>query len=96
MKTKTIEITEITVDELADKVAGLLLKKIEHYLVELNNSRNDIFLTRHEAAAFLKVNLSTLWNWTTKGKIKSYGLGNRRYYNKKELVEVLQDNVFIY
>jgi len=35
MITKTIEIKEITVDELADKVAGKLLNKIKHYLDDL-------------------------------------------------------------
>ncbi len=35
MVTKTIEITEITVDELAEKVADRLLEKIKHYLDDL-------------------------------------------------------------
>ncbi|MBB6681507.1 hypothetical protein H4O20_08635 [Aequorivita sp. 609] len=48
MKTKTIEITEVTVDELADKVADKLLEKIKHYIDELNTNQNDIFLTRTE------------------------------------------------
>lgn len=36
MITKTIQINEITFDELAEKVAGKLLIKIEDYLIELN------------------------------------------------------------
>jgi len=36
MITKTIQITEVTVDELADKIADKLLFKIEDYLKELS------------------------------------------------------------
>ena len=92
MITKTIEITEITVDELADKVADKLLRKIKHYIDDLAANQNDIFLTRTETADYLKVDLSTLWNWSNKGKLISYGIGNRRYYNKKEIIDLLRQN----
>ena len=92
MVARTIEITEVSVDELANIVAEKLLQKIKHYLDELHFEKADVFLTRTEAADFLKINSSTLWQWTNKGKIKCYGLGNRRYYNKKELIEQLKAN----
>lgn len=96
MVTKTIEISEITVDELADKVAEKLLGKIKHYLDDLHTNENDIYLTRTETADFLKISVTTLWRWTNKGKVKSFGLGNRRYYNKKELIELLKKNELRY
>jgi hypothetical protein len=92
MITKTIQIQEISVEEFAEKVADKLLTKIQHYLDDLNTKANDVFLTRTETAEFLKINSSTLHLWTKKGKIKSYGLGYRRYYNKKEIIELLRKN----
>ena len=92
MVTKTIEITEITVDELAEKVADKLLEKIKHYIDALRTNENDVYLTRTEAADFLKITIVTLWRWTNKGKVKCYGVGGRRYYNKKELIELLKKN----
>ncbi|SDW79974.1 helix-turn-helix domain-containing protein [Aequorivita viscosa] len=92
MVARTIEITEVYVDELTDIVAEKLLQKIKHYLDDLHSGQVDVFLTRTEAADFLKINSSTLWQWTNKGKIKCYGLGNRRYYNKKELIAQLKAN----
>lgn len=92
MITKTIEIQEITVDELADKVADKLLNKIKHYLDDLRTNESDVYLTRQETADFLKINITTLWHWTNKGKIKSYGIGNRRYYNKQEIIALLKKN----
>ncbi|WP_271393565.1 helix-turn-helix domain-containing protein [Aequorivita sinensis] len=96
MITKKIEITEITVEELADKVADKLLEKINHYIDQLNTNQNDVFLTRAETAEYLKVDPSTLWNWTNKGKLKSYGIGNRRYYNKKEIIDLLRKNELLH
>jgi len=93
MTTKTIEITELTVEELSDIVAEKLVEKIKHYLTDLQSNQADVFLTRTEAADFLKINSTTLWHWTNKGKIKCYGLGNRKYYNKKELIDQLRNNV---
>ncbi|QNM84536.1 helix-turn-helix domain-containing protein [Polaribacter pectinis] len=92
MITKTIQITEVSVDELADKVADKLLLKIKSYLDDLSNKENDVYLTRQETADFLKINATTLWHWTNKGKVNSYGLGNRRYYNKQEIIDTLKKN----
>ncbi len=33
----------------------------------------------------LKIDLSTLWSHTRKGKLKSYGLGSRVYYKREEV-----------
>ncbi|WP_396601642.1 helix-turn-helix domain-containing protein [Algibacter sp. R77976] len=92
MTTKTIQITEVSVDELADKVADKLLLKIKSYLDDLSTKENDVYLTRQETADFLKINATTLWHWTNKGKVISYGLGHRRYYNKQEIIDTLKKN----
>jgi len=92
MVTKTIQITEVSIDELADKVADKLMLKIKGYLDELDKKDNEVYLTRKETVDFLKINPTTLWNWTNKGKVISYGIGNRRYYNKQELIDVLRKN----
>ena len=45
------------------------------------------FLTRAETAKLLQINLTTLWYWTKKGKLQSYGIGNRVYYKRSEIEE---------
>ncbi|AUC82266.1 helix-turn-helix domain-containing protein [Lacinutrix sp. Bg11-31] len=92
MVSKTIQIQEITFEELADKVADKLLIKIKHYLNELHTNGNDAYLTRQETADFLKISLVSLWNWTNKGIVKSYSIGNKRYYNKQEILAILRKN----
>ncbi|MCP9765193.1 helix-turn-helix domain-containing protein [Lacihabitans soyangensis] len=47
-------------------------------------------LTRKQAANFLHINLSTLWTWTNAKKIQAYGIGNRVFYKKSELLDALR------
>ncbi|WP_299160099.1 helix-turn-helix domain-containing protein [uncultured Eudoraea sp.] len=46
-------------------------------------------LTREETAEYLKISLSTLWHWSKKGILPSYGIGNRVYYKRIEIEEAL-------
>lgn len=48
-----------------------------------------VYLTRSEVAEMLKCDLSTIHNWTKKGKLKAYGIGNRVYYKRHEVEAVL-------
>ncbi len=51
--------------------------------------KDDEILTREETANDLKINLTTLWHWTNKGRLVSYGIGSRRYYKKHEILDHL-------
>ena len=55
MVTKTIQITEVTIDELAVKISDILLLKIENYIKELTKPKNNKLLTRKEVAVMLRV-----------------------------------------
>ena len=72
-------------DLIKDGVKGLLID----FKKELNTHNPDELLTRDETCKFLQIDSSTLWHWTNKGKVKAYGIGNRRYYKKAELLESL-------
>lgn len=94
MITKTIEITEISVNELTDIVAEKLFNKLKMYLPDYKSTEEDVFLSPKETAEFLKISRGTLWRWTKDGKINCYGIGARRYYSKNELMELLKGNIF--
>lgn len=57
---------------------------------ELKNGEPEELMTREEVAEFMKVNLSTVSGWTSKGKIVCYGMGGRRYYKKSEIMSALE------
>ena len=90
MITKTIQITEVTVDELADKVADKLLLKIEDYLKELSKSKNDELLTRQEVAEYLRISLVTIHSYKH-GVLNPIRMGNRILYKKQDILDVLEE-----
>jgi len=66
-------------EKLIDQIKQALSKPIQP----------EELLTRDEACKFLKINSSTLWTWTNKGTVTAYGISNRRYYKRSELLETL-------
>jgi excisionase family DNA binding protein len=73
-----------------DELKQIIREVIREELFTKNNVENkdeNVFLTREEACAILKINKTTLGKWTKKGKLISYGIGNRVLYKKNEVVE---------
>lgn len=90
MEKKIVSIENISVDELTEIIAEKLIDKLEKRIAKLIANQNDEeLLTRTETAKILKVELTTLWHWTKKGKITSYGIGNRVYYKRGEIMKAL-------
>ena len=90
MVKKIIEIENVSVDELVAIITNKVLEGLEIRLEQLQQKKHqEQLLTRTETAKYLKVDISTLHNWTKKGKLKAYGLGNRVYYKKDEIEEAL-------
>lgn len=43
------------------------------------------YLTRNEVAEMLKIDLSSVHNWTRKGILQAYQIGGRVYYKRTEV-----------
>lgn len=85
-----IIITEKTSTELARLINDGVKTQIDELRKDLESKKaNDELLTREETCKFLKIDSSTLWHWGKKGKVKAYGISNRRYYKRSELLECL-------
>jgi len=76
-----------------DQMIGEILDGVKNEIVSLKNEfqpkQPEQYLTRKEVKELLKIDLSTLWSWTKRGKLKSYGIGNRIYYKRSEIEENL-------
>jgi excisionase family DNA binding protein len=70
-----------------------MFDKLENQLLELKANfqpkQPTEYLTRNEVADLLKCDLSTLHNWTKKGKLKPYGIGSRIYFKRSDIDSVL-------
>jgi excisionase family DNA binding protein len=87
---ETVQFVQITADELAKLINQKLSENLNQFKKEfLNKEADNELLTREQTADFLKVDVSTLYLWVKKGKIKAYGIGKRRYFKRTELIESL-------
>lgn len=86
----SILIEKLTKEELEHSIRGIIREELAEFknnLPELINE--DDLLTRKEVAELLQIDLSTIHNWTKKGRLKSYGIGNRVYFRRKDIDEAL-------
>ena len=60
-------------DQINDLKKSMQPKAVEEYL------------TRCEAADMLKCDKSTIHNWTKKGKLIAFKIGNRVYYKRSQI-----------
>ena len=85
----SILLQEINPEEFAKLINEGVRTQLNLFKKELGIHKSEELLTRDETCKFLKINSSTLWSYTNKGKLKVYGIGSRRYYLKSELLEAL-------
>jgi len=86
----SIILQNLNTTDLTQLIKDGVKSQLEDFKETLNAHNPDELLTRDQTCKFLQIDSSTLWAWTTKGKVKAYGIGNRRYYKKAELLESLQ------
>ena len=79
---------EKLISSISDRVTSNILKVVRKDLHPTHPET--IYITRDEFCAKFKVDKSTLWSWTKKGKVKSYGIGARVYYKLDEVEKALK------
>ncbi|WP_370390221.1 helix-turn-helix domain-containing protein [uncultured Winogradskyella sp.] len=77
----------IAIDQ--EEFKASLIEGIKSEIKQATPTLKDELLTREQTAEVLKISLTTLWNWTKKNKIQSYGIGNKVYYKKSEIMNQL-------
>lgn len=84
-------ITVLTKEELTEILLKNQKELIENILLQKNtpNNNNEI-LNRKQTADLLGISLSTLWSWTKRKVLNSYGAGKRVYYIKSEVLSALK------
>ncbi len=85
-----ILLQNLSPERLTELIKDGVKSQLEDFKKTLQTHNPDELLTRTETCKFLQIDSSTLWHWTNKGKVIAYGIGNRRYYKKAELLESLK------
>ncbi len=84
-----ILVHNLTPKDLEELITRLVKDQLQEFLKNTPTDNPEELLTREEACNLFKINPSTLWHWTKKGKIIAYGIGYRVYYKRGELMESL-------
>ena len=81
------------IHDLTSEQLATLFSDIQNQLSDLKQNFQpkvpEEYITRKELADLLKCDLSTLYNWVKKGKLKTYGLGNRIWFKRSEIEAAL-------
>jgi hypothetical protein len=75
----------ITLKQLAEALIPLLNAKATNETIQQDNE----ILTREETCKLLSINKTSLWKYTKSGRLKSFGIGNRVYYKRSQVLESL-------
>ncbi|MEY8780321.1 helix-turn-helix domain-containing protein [Allomuricauda sp. XS_ASV26] len=84
-----IQFIGLTPQELRNDINQDVKKQLDELKESFQPKTPEELLTRSETAELLKINLSTLYHWTKKGKLKSYGLSGKVYYKRSEIESAL-------
>ena len=90
VQNQSIQMLNITPNDLAN----LIKEGIKSELSELKNTLNPDnletpHLTRRQTADFFGVSLNCVNDWTRKGILKAYKVGQRTYFKRSELLQVM-------
>ena len=87
---KTLQLIGITPEQLQEAI-------IEGVRAQLDELKNNFqpkspteYLTRDEVSKLLKIDLSTVHNWSKRGKLIPYGIGTRVYYKRSEVESAIK------
>lgn len=85
MQTEQIQFISITPEQLQTTIIEGVKIQLNELKIHFQPKTPNEYLTRNEVADLLKIDLSTLYNWTKSKKLISYGIGARVYYKRKEI-----------
>lgn len=82
-------LVQVTPEALVKLINEGVKSQLEDFKKNLNTNDPDILLTRAEACEFLKIEQTTLYHWIKAGKVPCYGISNRRFFKKSDLMNSL-------
>jgi excisionase family DNA binding protein len=90
IQNQSIQLLNITTNDLTNLIKEGIKSEISELKKVLNaESLESPHLTRRQAAAFFGVSLNCINDWTRKGILRAYKVGQRTYFKRSELMQVM-------
>jgi excisionase family DNA binding protein len=87
----SIKIVQLTPEELSAYLAQAVKEQFTELKSLFKANEKTELLTRSEIASLLKVDKSTIYNWTRSGVLKSYSIKGRVYFKRSEIESALTE-----
>lgn len=91
MDTTTL-VTATTPERLTENIIEGVKKELQELRKHYQPKEPEDWLTREQTATLLQIAYPTLHDWVNKGILKHYKIGNRTYFSRKEINEVLYNS----
>lgn len=89
----TIQFVGTNPTDLIKAIEEALIPKLTEKLsAQFQPKEPTEYLTRLEVCDLLKIDLSTLHRWRKDNMIPSYGFGNRVYFKRQEVEQIINRN----
>lgn len=79
-------------DQLKELISSTVKTEIEVLKKEFQPKEPDAYLTRDETKSLLKISNFCLHNWMNKGILKKYKMGNRTYFKRSDIDEIITNS----
>lgn len=87
------QIQDVTVSELQDMLTDVVRAQFSELKDVFSKSNDeDDLLTPSEVCELLGISKVTLWSYTKQEKFKLYGIGQKRFYKRSEILKSLEQN----
>ena len=82
---KEMQMIGMSFDDLKNLVGQVIKTELEAVKKQLQPKQPNEYLTRKEVSEMLKIDLSSVHNWSKRGILIPHQIGNRVYYKLQEV-----------
>ena len=82
---QSVQFIQVTPEQLQNAIIEGVKTQLQDLKKHFQPKEPNEYLTRVEVAEMLKIDLSSVHNWTKKGILISYQIGGRVYYKRAEV-----------
>ena len=86
---QTVQFIQVTPEQLQDAIIEGVKTQLQDLKKHFQPKEPNKYLTRVEVSEMLKIDLSSVHNWTKKVILISYQIGGRVYYKLKEVEDAI-------
>jgi len=84
-----LQLVGISPEQLQQAISNDIKSQLDELKKSFQPKTPEELLSRKCTAKLLKINLSTLYLWTKKERLKSYGISGKVYYKRSEVESAL-------